>query len=89
MLLILISPSGWGYILGLGIISAMVSNLTLIMAIQKISSTKASILGALKSLTAVLIGLFFFKNIDFLNGNRCFFGFNSRCFIGSFSGRTK
>ena len=49
----------WLNILGLGLWSTMVSNITGVKAIRRIGPTLTSILGALQPLTAVLLGVLF------------------------------
>ena len=46
-------------ILGLGLWSTMVSNITGVKAIRRIGPTLTSILGALQPLTAVILGVLF------------------------------
>jgi len=47
-------------LLGLAVISTIVSNFTLILAFQKIGSTPTAILGTLEPLTAIMVGLIWF-----------------------------
>ena len=49
----------WINILGLGLWSTMVSNITGVKAIRRIGPTQTSILGALQPLTAVVLGVLF------------------------------
>lgn len=49
----------WMYILGLGLWSTMVSNVTGVKAVRRIGPTLTSILGALQPLTAVSLGIIF------------------------------
>ena len=49
----------WLNILGLGLWSTMVSNITGVKAIRRIGPTLTSILGALQPLTAVILGVLF------------------------------
>jgi drug/metabolite transporter (DMT)-like permease len=49
----------WMNILGLGLWSTMVSNITGVKAIRRIGPTLTSILGALQPLTAVVLGVLF------------------------------
>lgn len=49
----------WMYILGLGLWSTMISNITGVKAIRRIGPTLTSILGALQPLTAVILGVMF------------------------------
>ena len=51
----------WGNILGLAIPATAVSNIALVKAIKSIGPTLTSILGAMEPLTAVLIGMLYFK----------------------------
>ena len=44
----------------LAVVTAAISNLTLVLAIQRIGSTMASILGVMEPLTAVTVGIFVF-----------------------------
>lgn len=53
------NPVQWGYILGLGLWSTMVSNFTGVKAVRRIGPTLTSILGALQPLTAVVLGVLF------------------------------
>ena len=46
-----------GLALLLAVITAVISNLTLILAVQRIGSTLASVLGVMEPLTAVLVGV--------------------------------
>ena len=57
----LINFNMWFYTLFLALVPTIISLLFLIKAIQLIGSTSASILGALEPLTAVLIGVYVFK----------------------------
>ena len=49
----------WIYILGLGLWSTMVSNITGVKAVRRIGPTQTSILGALQPVTAVILGVLF------------------------------
>lgn len=49
----------WLYILGLGLWSTMVSNITGVKAVRRIGPTQTSILGALQPLTAIILGILF------------------------------
>lgn len=49
-----------GNVLGLAIITALLSNLTLVLAVQRIGSTLASVLGVMEPLTAVGVGILVF-----------------------------
>ena len=49
----------WGYILGLGLWSTMISNFTGVKAVRRIGPTLTSILGALQPVTAVILGAIF------------------------------
>lgn len=49
-----------GNVLGLAIITALLSNLTLVLAVQRIGSTLASVLGVMEPLTAVVVGILVF-----------------------------
>lgn len=49
----------WLYILGLGLWSTMVSNITGVKAVRRIGPTQTSILGALQPVTAVILGVVF------------------------------
>lgn len=51
----------WGNIIGLSILSTVISNLLLIKAISNLGSTSAAILGALEPLTAVVVGISVFE----------------------------
>lgn len=56
--------SSWkefGLVFLLAIVTAVISNLTLILAIKRIGSTLASILGVMEPLTAVIIGILVFQ----------------------------
>lgn len=50
----------FGLALSLALVTAVLSNLTLIISIQKVGSTLASILGVLEPLTAVAVGILVF-----------------------------
>lgn len=50
----------WGELLLLGVITGVVSNLTLVAAIRRIGSTLASVLGAMEPVTAVSVGVLVF-----------------------------
>ena len=54
---LLTTPQTWSYALGLAIVSAAISNITLVWAIKQIGPTRTSFFGALEPLTAVLIGI--------------------------------
>lgn len=54
------TPRELGLAVLLAVVTAVISNLTLILSIKKIGSTIASILGAMEPVTAVCIGVFFF-----------------------------
>lgn len=57
------TPSTWNQwqnMLLLALIPTVLSNLTLVLAIQQIGSTMTSILGSMEPLTAVLVGVFRF-----------------------------
>ncbi len=49
----------WLCILGLGLWSTMVSNITGVKAVRRIGPTQTSILGALQPLTAIILGILF------------------------------
>ena len=49
----------WLYILGLGLWSTMVSNITGVKGVRRIGPTMTSILGALQPVTAVILGVLF------------------------------
>jgi drug/metabolite transporter (DMT)-like permease len=51
----------WLAILGLGLWSTMVSNITGVKGIRRIGPTMTSVLGALQPVTAVILGVFFLK----------------------------
>ncbi len=51
--------TSWLYILGLGLWSTMVSNITGVKAVRRIGPTKTSVLGALQPLTALILGVIF------------------------------
>lgn len=53
----------WLYILGLALPATAISNITLVKAIKLAGPTLTSLLGALEPLTAVLIGVFIFKEM--------------------------
>lgn len=53
----------WLYILGLALPATAISNITLVKAIKLAGPTLTSLLGALEPLTAVLIGVFVFKEL--------------------------
>ncbi len=53
------SGMSWFNVLGLGLWSTMVSNITGVKAVRRIGPTLTSILGALQPLTAVLLGVIF------------------------------
>ena len=48
------------HVLGLAIITALLSNLTLVLAVQRIGSTLTSVLGVMEPLTAVVVGIIVF-----------------------------
>lgn len=55
--------SGWrelGLVFGLALVTAVLSNLTLIMAVKRIGSTLTSILGVMEPLTAAAVGVLVF-----------------------------
>ena len=45
----------------LAVVTAVLSNLTLILAIQRIGSTMTSVLGVMEPLTAVMVGILVFR----------------------------
>ena len=51
----------WLYILGLALPATAISNITLVKAVKLAGPTLTSLLGALEPLTAVLIGVFVFR----------------------------
>lgn len=53
----------WLYILGLALPATAISNITLVKAVKLAGPTLTSLLGALEPLTAVLIGVFVFKEL--------------------------
>lgn len=55
------SPSNFINLFLLGLVPTAISNITLIMSLKKISSTMAAILGAFEPVTAMLVGVFVFK----------------------------
>ncbi|MDO5484436.1 MAG: DMT family transporter, partial [Desulfovibrionaceae bacterium] len=57
---ILSDPLDIGTAVLLALITAVISNWTLILTIQRIGSTLASVLGVLEPLTAVLVGILVF-----------------------------
>lgn len=57
----------WLIILGLALPATAISNITLVRAIKYAGPTLTSILGAMKPLTAVVIGVFVFKELFTLN----------------------
>ena len=57
----------WLMILGLAIPATAISNITLVRAIKYAGPTLTSILGAMEPLTAVVIGVFVFKELFTLN----------------------
>lgn len=58
----------WGCILGLALPATAVSNMTLVLAIQRIGPTLTSVFGALEPLTAVIVGATFFREPFTLQG---------------------
>ena len=58
--LMLAEGTQWGQLLLLGVITGVISNLTLVEAIRRIGSTLASVLGALEPVTAVSVGVLVF-----------------------------
>ncbi len=58
-LTIITDGRSWLYILGLGLWSTMVSNITGVKGIRRIGPTMTSILGALQPVTAVILGVLF------------------------------
>ncbi|HJA78265.1 MAG TPA: DMT family transporter [Candidatus Desulfovibrio intestinavium] len=57
---LLVSVEEGGNVLGLAIITALLSNLTLVLAVQRIGSTLTSVLGVMEPLTAVIVGILVF-----------------------------
>ena len=57
----------WLIILGLALPATAISNITLVRAIKYAGPTLTSILGAMEPLTAVVIGIFVFKELFTLN----------------------
>ena len=57
----------WLIILGLALPATAISNITLVRAIKYAGPTLTSILGAMEPLTAVVIGVFVFKELFTLN----------------------
>lgn len=57
----------WLIILGLALLATAISNITLVRAIKYAGPTLTSILGAMEPLTAVVIGVFVFKELFTLN----------------------
>lgn len=57
----------WLIILGLALPATAISNITLVRAIKYVGPTLTSILGAMEPLTAVVIGVFVFKELFTLN----------------------
>lgn len=57
----------WLIILGLALPATAISNITLVLAIKYAGPTLTSILGAMEPLTAVVIGVFVFKELFTLN----------------------
>jgi len=55
------NPTIAANLLGLAVISTIVSNFTLILAVKAIGSTPTAILGTLEPLTAILVGLLWFN----------------------------
>lgn len=53
--------SQWGNLLGLGVLSTVISNLALVLAIKYIGSTITSILGSMEPLVAMSIGVLYFS----------------------------
>ena len=53
----------WLIILGLALPATAISNITLVQAIKYAGPTLTSILGAMEPLTAVVIGVFVFKEL--------------------------
>ena len=58
-LTIVTDPKSWMNILGLGLWSTMISNITGVKGVRRIGPTMTSILGALQPLTAVILGVLF------------------------------
>ena len=52
--------SMWSNVLLLALLSTVVSNLTLVLAVEKVGSTMTSVLGCMEPLTAMLVGVFGF-----------------------------
>ena len=52
------------YIFLLSLIPTLVSDLTLILAIQHVGSTTAAIMGCMEPLTAVSMGVLFWENVS-------------------------
>ena len=48
------------------LVTAVISNLALVLAVQRIGSTLASVLGATEPLTAVLVGILVFEEASTL-----------------------
>lgn len=57
----------WLIILGLALPATAISNITLVQAIKYAGPTLTSILGAMEPLTAVVIGVFVFKELFTVN----------------------
>ncbi len=51
---------GWFFVMWLALVTAVFSQVTLVISVREIGSTMTSILGALEPLTALLIGIFVF-----------------------------
>ena len=58
--LMLAQGDQWGLLLMLGVVTGVISNLTLVESIRRIGSTLASVLGALEPVTAVSVGVLVF-----------------------------
>lgn len=54
------SFSSFGYLVGLAVVPTLISNITLIVAVQNIGGMLTSVLGAMEPVTALLVGFAFF-----------------------------
>ena len=57
---IITQAAQWRQLLLLALVTAVLSNLTLVLAVKRIGSTLTSVLGAMEPLTAVLVGILVF-----------------------------
>lgn len=57
------SFSEWGYIIGSALVTGVISNMLLVYALPKVGTVYVAILGVMEPLTAVFIGVAYFKEV--------------------------